>query len=108
MQCGNHLAQRLSSDLKEELGTTDVLIDAPPPHREIEINIDIYYAKEQVYRPLHEVSPVVDALARTQFDDYVKRVRIFAHPRIAPKLREFSGFAETLKETLAEMSGSET
>jgi HD superfamily phosphohydrolase len=68
------------------VGPNDILIDAPPPHREVEFNVDIYYPKEDVYRPLHKVSPVVEALARTQFDDYVKRVRILAHPRIASEM----------------------
>ena len=35
---------------------------------------------ENRYRTLGDVSPVVQTLARRQFDDYVKRVRIFAHP----------------------------
>ena len=36
---------------------------------------------------LGEVSPVVRTLATEQFDDYVKRVRIFAHPRLVGDLR---------------------
>tara|TARA_B100000809_G_C14848047_1_gene427255 strand:- start:460 stop:627 length:168 start_codon:yes stop_codon:yes gene_type:complete len=32
---------------------------------------------------LGDVSPVVQALAHTQFDNYVKQVRIFIHPRLA-------------------------
>ncbi|MFM8582550.1 MAG: hypothetical protein ACKOFW_13720 [Planctomycetaceae bacterium] len=39
-----------------------------------------------MYRPLDEVSPVVRALAGTQFDDYVKRVRLFATPHLTPVL----------------------
>jgi HD superfamily phosphohydrolase len=77
------LAQRMGSQLRRSIAPTDVLIDAPPPHREIEFAVDIYFPKPGVYRPLREVSPVVDALARTQFDDYVKRVRVF----VAPELR---------------------
>ena len=42
------------------------------------------------YRTLGEVSPVIRALAREQFDDYVKRVRIFAHARVAEQLRELT------------------
>ena len=34
--------------------------------------------------PLREVSPIVDAMAHTQFDDCVKKVRIF----VAPHVRE--------------------
>ncbi len=64
------------------LGPTDLLIDAPPTHREVEFRVDIYSPKENVYRPLSTVSPVVAALAQTQFDDYVKRVRVFAAPGV--------------------------
>ena len=39
------------------------------------------------YRALGEVSPVIRTLATEQFDDYVKRVRIFAHPRVVDDLR---------------------
>lgn len=74
---GNALAARIASRLGRDVSPTSVLIDAPPPHREIEFSIEVYFPKEDRYRPLREVSPVVDALARTQFDDYVKRVRIF-------------------------------
>jgi HD superfamily phosphohydrolase len=75
------LAQRLAARVSIRLGRpvepTDVLLDSPPPHREIEFAIEVFFPKPNLYRPLREVSPVVDALARTQFDDYVKRVRIF-------------------------------
>ena len=42
----------------------EVLFDAPPVEREVEFNIDVYFAKEDRYRPLGEVSPVVQTLAR--------------------------------------------
>jgi len=84
--CGAELADRLSRVLNEPIAATDLLIDAPPPHREVEFRVDIHYPSENVYRPLAEVSPVVEALARTQFDDSVKRVRIFAHPRCAERV----------------------
>jgi len=57
-----------------------VLIDAPPVEKEVEIKIDVYFPKSDRYRALEDISPVVRAMAREQFDDYVKRVRIFAHP----------------------------
>jgi len=82
VRCGKTLAE----DLHQRgigngtLNSTAILIDAPPPHREVEFRVSIFFPKENTYRPLTEVSPVVDALARTQFDDYVKRVRIFVHP----------------------------
>ena len=77
--------------LGRNLNPTDLLIDAPPVHKEVEFKVDIFHPKEGVYRPLSQVSPVVAALARTQFDDYVKRVRVFAEPTLA---RELSGQPE--------------
>jgi HD superfamily phosphohydrolase len=80
MDVSDRLSGQLAAKTGIPLSATDVLIDAPPPHREVEFNVPIYFPKEGIYRPLHEVSPVVEALARTQFDDYVKRVRVFVHP----------------------------
>ena len=103
-ELSRELVVNTSAELKTEIATTDVLIDAPPPHREIEINIDIYFPKEKIYHPLHEVSPVVEALAHTQFDDYVKRVRIFAHPRIANALRDLPNFDTVLNDVIEDLS----
>lgn len=74
------LASRLSQRLGRTVVSTDLLVDAPPFEREVEFIVDIYDAKEQKYHPFAEVSPVVKALAVQQFDDFVKRVRIFLHP----------------------------
>lgn len=76
------LTKAVIAALPGKLGLTDVLIDAPPAQREIEFRVDIYSPKENIYRPLSAVSPVVAALAQTQFDDYVKRVRVFAAPGV--------------------------
>jgi HD superfamily phosphohydrolase len=101
VRCSTELAERLGGLLNRDMEPTDVLIDAPPPNREIEFNVDIYFPKEDVYRPLHHVSPVVEALARTQFDDYVKRVRVFVHPRHAAQIAEQSGFVNCLQSAIA-------
>jgi len=61
-----------------------VLLDAPPVEKEVEIKIDVYFPKSDQYRALEDISPVVRAMAKEQFDDYVKRVRVFAHPDVAP------------------------
>jgi uncharacterized protein len=75
------LAKQASRTWGIEVQPTEILVDAPPPHREVEFAVDIYFPKTETYRSLRDVSPVVEALALTQFDDYVKRVRIFIHPR---------------------------
>lgn len=74
------LVDRLNAKTNSDLLPTDILIDAPPPGREVEFNVPIYFPKEEIYRPLNVVSPVVESLAQKQFDDYVKRVRVFVHP----------------------------
>jgi HD superfamily phosphohydrolase len=83
------LSEQLAIELSKHSGTTieptDLLIDAPPPHREVEFNITLKNTKSGEYRRLQEMSPVVEALAVKQFDDYVKKVRIFLHPRFSER-----------------------
>jgi HD superfamily phosphohydrolase len=81
------------------INSTELIIDAPPAHREVEFKVPVYFPKEQIYRPLAEVSPVIESLARTQFDDYVKRVRIFASPTVAAKIAKLD-FEAALRESL--------
>jgi HD superfamily phosphohydrolase len=57
-----------------------VLIDAPPVEKEIEIKIDVHFPKLDRFMALEDLSPVVRAMAKEQFDDYAKRVRIYARP----------------------------
>ena len=84
--------------LGRSLNPTDLLIDAPPIHKEVEFKVDIFHPKEGVYRPLSQVSPVVAALAKTQFDDYVKRVRVFAEPTLARELTALKDFPQWLSD----------
>lgn len=79
-QISNRLIFLINTSAGTALTERDLLIDAPPPHREVEFAIDVYFPKENQFRPLRQVSPVIDALATTQFDDWVKRVRIFVAP----------------------------
>jgi uncharacterized protein len=78
----------LSSALGYEVAAHEVLVDAPPAELEVDCNVDVFFPKERVYRQLGDISPVVRTLAREQFDDYVKRVRIFIHPRLAATARQ--------------------
>ena len=90
VQVSERLADRLSGVVGDTVTPADILIDAQPPDREIEIDVPIFYPKEGIYRGLDEVSPVIAVLARTQFDDFVKRVRIFVHPRLSRRVAEVS------------------
>ena len=101
VRCGRRLCESLSGVLGRRLSSVDILLDAPPPQREVEFNVSIYFPKEKLYRPLHRVSPVVDALAKTQFDDFVKRVRVFADPNVAHELGELPSFADILQAAIA-------
>ena len=85
--CAEQFAALASQALGRIVAPHEILFDAPPVEREVELNIEVYFRKEHRFRPLAEVSPVVRTLAREQFDDYVKRVRLFAHPRVAADLR---------------------
>ena len=49
--------------------------------------MEIYSRSEHRYRPLREVSPIVDSMAKTQFDDCVKKVRLFASETLREELR---------------------
>lgn len=100
VECSRDLAKRISADMNIATNPGDILIDAPPAHREVEFRVQIYFPKEDVYRTLAEVSPVVEALAKTQFDDHVKRVRVFASRDVAKQIREKAGFEECLKRSV--------
>lgn len=108
------LAGRPYSELREiserfatSLGVPGrLLVDAPPVDKEVEFKIDVFYPEERVYRPLATVSPVVRALAQEQFDDYVKRVRVFAAPEVAPTLRLLPDFNARFARAVDEFESS--
>lgn len=99
--CAEALANVASRELGKRIAPHEVLIDAPPVKREIEINMEVHFTKEERYRPLGEVSPVVQTLAQKQFDDFVKRVRIFVHPRVAAELRSLTNLSELVLQAVA-------
>jgi HD superfamily phosphohydrolase len=73
-------AEKLSRRVGRSIPAVAVLIDAPPADLEIQFELDVRCAEEGGYRQLAELSPVVHALATTQFDDFVKKVRLFVAP----------------------------
>jgi HD superfamily phosphohydrolase len=95
-RCAGELARELSATWGTEIAASEVLIDSPPVHREIEFNIDVHFAKESIYRPLAEISPVVKTLATHQFDDYVKRARVFLSPRVQTLMQQRTNLTEPL------------
>lgn len=84
--CSEKLSERIASLTGVAIHAADLLIDAPPAEREVDINLDVVHRDRDV-RPLREVSPVASALADHQFDNYVKRVRLFVRPDLAAELK---------------------
>jgi HD superfamily phosphohydrolase len=103
--CAEQFAVVASRALGRVVAAHEVLFDAPPVAREVQSNIDIFFPKENRYRPLSEVSPVIRTLATEQFDDYVKRVRIFVHPRVVADLRQLDNLPELLGEAIDRTEG---
>lgn len=98
--CAEQFAGLASTALSRVVAPHEVLFDAPPVGLEVEFNVDVYFPKDRAYRRLGDVSPVVRTLAREQFDDYVKRVRVFVHPRLADDLRGVRNLPELVAETV--------
>jgi HD superfamily phosphohydrolase len=102
VRCAESLATVASTALSRVVAPHEVLLDAPPVELEVEFQIDVFFPKENCYRRLGDISPVVKTLAREQFDDYVKRVRIFAHPRLADDLRSLGRLSDLIAEAAAQ------
>jgi HD superfamily phosphohydrolase len=96
--CAELLCRELQQKLGRPIGRLDVLIDAPPLHREVEFRVDVRISGDRRFRPLREISPIVDSMARTQFDDCVKKVRLFATEELRETLRSTlpAGWVEDL------------
>jgi uncharacterized protein len=101
VRCAERFAALSGEALGQPIAPHEILFDAPPVEREVEFDFEVYFAKENRYRRLGEISPVVRTLAKEQFDDYVKRVRIFGHPRIAREVRELSNLPELVAAAIS-------
>lgn len=84
--CAEKVAQRLSA-AGHVADAVDVLIDAPPTKLEVDINIDVVSRDGDVH-PLGQVSPVAASLAHDQFDNHVKRVRVFLRGDLRDRVNE--------------------
>lgn len=100
VKCAEQFAMVASTALGRIVAPHEVLFDAPPMKLEVEFQIEVFFPKEGCYRQLGDVSPVVKTLAKQQFDDYVKRVRVFAHPRVAADLRALPALPDLLAEAI--------
>lgn len=83
VNCSDRLADLTSQALGRRVAPHQILIDAPPVKLEVELDIEVHFTREDEFRPLESVSPVVKTLAKHQFDEYVKSVRVFVAPDLA-------------------------
>jgi HD superfamily phosphohydrolase len=100
VRCAEQFAALAAGAIGQPIAPHELLFDAPPVEREVEFDFEVFFAKDHRYRRLGEISPVVRTLAKEQFDDYVKRVRIFAHPRIANELRRLGRLGDLLNAAI--------
>jgi HD superfamily phosphohydrolase len=90
----SRLAELVSTRLGRTVAPHDLLVDAPPAEKEVEFRLQVrdpstpHGDEAPAWRRLEDLSPVVRSLAHEQFDDLVKRVRIFAAPEIAQAVTE--------------------
>jgi len=106
VECARHFAAVLSEHWKTTVLPHEVLFDAPPVKLEVQFDIEIHFPKQRRYCRLEDVSPVVKTLARTQFDDYVKQVRIFLHPRLATDARRLRNVTSLVDEAIRRTEAS--
>ena len=77
-------------------------VDAPPLHREVEFRVDVYDRQTDIWQPLRETSPIVNAMSNTAFDDCVKRVRIFVSEHLLEPLRGLANLDELVAQAAGE------
>ncbi len=88
--CAQQFATLSSTALGRIVAPHEVLFDAPPIQPRSGVQYRRRFAQGRPLPALGDVSPVVQTLARRRFDDYVKRVRIFAAARVAADLRSLA------------------
>lgn len=96
-ECSARLAALLSESSGTRVEAHEVIIDSPPPGREIEFHVDMFFPKENCYRPLRDVSPIARTLA-FDFDDYVKRLRVFVPRKHLQRLEQLDHLDRLLVE----------
>ncbi|MFM9024427.1 MAG: HD domain-containing protein [Planctomycetaceae bacterium] len=102
------LADLTSSRIGRHVAADSLLVDAPPAEKEVEFRLQVRDRPERrdgggrpTWRRLEDVSPVVRSLAREQFDDLVKQVRVFAAPDLAEALAACDGLDGLVLEAAA-------
>lgn len=85
------LCERVADQIGRHSGLAvapaDLLIDAPPVKLEVDINTTVLFADGRI-STLGDVSPVAAVLAKQQFDDVVKKVRVYVRPDLRDALKK--------------------
>ncbi len=99
--CAEQFAAVASTALGRVVAPHEMLFDAPPVEREVEFHVEVYFPKERRLPPAgRRLARRATRWPREQFDDYVKRVRIFAHPRVADDLRKLTNLSQLAAEAV--------
>ena len=101
--CAVRLSKRLGGYLGVNIAPEDVLIDAPPVGLEVQFDIDVKMKQTGQCFRLDQLSPVIQTLATQQFDEYVKRVRVFVHPKWADECRRIDDISKLVYEAAFEI-----
>ncbi len=102
MEFGARLTRRVARETGLEFQGQQLLVDAPPAKREGRFQVMVRSTDGQ--QALEEVSPVVAMFASEAFDDYVKRVRVFAPEHCVGRLRQSK---DDLARWVVEEAGAE-
>lgn len=101
VKLGEIIASKLSKATGIAIRGDQILVDAPPAKLEVQFDVRVRLA-DQSFRDLGELSPVVKTLATQQFDNIVKRVRIFAPKHIAERI-EKENLDDVIQNSLYEL-----
>ncbi len=99
----SRLVARLGSAIGQSIHPASLVIDIPPRDKDKLETIDIVYpdvAGQNFYR-LHELSRIIAGI-QDDFIAVVKKIRIFAHPDVAPLLRGLEDLEAILLDEILE------
>ena len=101
VQIAERFAELASAQFHLSIHPDEVLIDAPPVKLEVQFRVQV--KTSQGFKALGDVSPVVQTLATRQFDDYVKKVRVFVAPNLKSRLDQPERVQELLEQSIADV-----
>lgn len=101
-QLKHSLCQHLSAQLNQTITPDLLIIDTPPRDKDRLETVQIVYpnAPGQRHYPLHKLSSIVSGI-QDDFTAVVKKIRIFAHPQLAPSLQNPQTQESTLEHILS-------